>query len=88
MYGGTGSGPGSLPACSWRRFGGLLTQYFFLFFAFILYLCCGIALLARRRIAHAAIFAGATVGGVVAGILLFPPSVDHLFSSFRGQEGP
>lgn len=79
-------GPGIVACVFLATVGGLLTQYFFLFFAFILYLCCGIALLARRRIAHAAIFAGATVGGVVAGILLFPPSVDHLFSSFRGQE--
>ena len=56
-------GPGIVACVFLATVGGLLTQYFFLFFAFILYLCCGIALLARRRIAHAAIFAGATVGG-------------------------
>lgn len=79
-------GPGSVAAVFLATVGGLLTQYFFLFFGFVLYLCCGIALLARRRVAHAALFAAATIGGVVAGILLFPPSVNHLFSSFRGQE--
>lgn len=78
--------PATLLAVFLATVGGLLTQYFFLFFGFALYLCCGIALLLRKRIAHAAGFAAATVGGVVAGILLFPPSVDHLFSSFRGQE--
>lgn len=78
--------PATLLAVFLATVGGLLTQYFFLFFGFALYLCCGIALLLRKRIAHAAGFAAATIGGVVAGILLFPPSVDHLFSSFRGQE--
>lgn len=78
--------PTALLAVFLATVGGLLTQYFFLFFGFALYLCCGIALLLRKRIAHAAGFAAATIGGVVAGILLFPPSVDHLFSSFRGQE--
>ncbi|MDM8245516.1 hypothetical protein QUW40_02765 [Collinsella tanakaei] len=66
--------------------GGFLTQYFFVFFAFVLYLCVGITLLARRRVGNAALFAVSGIGGVAAGILLFPPSIDHLFSSFRGQE--
>ncbi len=66
--------------------GGFLTQYFFVFFAFVLYLCIGVTLLARRRIFSAAGFACAGIGGVLAGMALFPPSIDHLFSSFRGQE--
>lgn len=64
---------------------GFLTQYFFVLFAFPLYLMTGIALLARRRIACAAKFAVATLGGIACGMLAFPPSVSHLFSSSRGQ---
>lgn len=65
---------------------GFLTQYFFVFFAFVLYLSVGLVLLGRRRIGHAALFALGSVGGIAAGFALFPPSFDHLFSSFRGQE--
>ena len=65
---------------------GFLTQYFFVLFAFPLYLLTGILLLAQRRSRCALKFAAATLGGVACGMLLFPPSISHLFSSMRGQE--
>ena len=65
--------------------GGFLTQYFFVFYAFALYLICGVTLLARKRLASAGAFAAATIGGIACAIALFPPSLTHLFSN-RGQQ--
>lgn len=65
---------------------GFLTQYFFVLYAFPLYLCAGIALLAKRRVKDAALFAAGGIGGIAFAMLLFPPSITHLFSSFRGKQ--
>lgn len=65
---------------------GFLTQYFFVLFAFPLYLICGICLLVRGRAWCAAKFAGATVGGIACAVAIFPPSIGHLLASGRGKE--
>ena len=65
---------------------GFLTQYFFVLFAFPLYLLAGVYLLKKKRLSCACKFAVATFGGIAAAMLAFPPSLNHLFASFRGRE--
>lgn len=65
---------------------GFLTQYFFVLFAFPLYLVCGICLLVRRRVRCAAKFALATAGGIACAMAIFPPSIGHLLASGRGKQ--
>lgn len=78
--------PGVCVALFAATLAGFLTQYFYVFFAFALYLLVGLVLLLRRRFAHAGIFAGLCMGGIGAGIAVFPPSLMHLTGSMRGQQ--
>lgn len=65
---------------------GGLTQHFFLPFAFVLYLCSGVLLIARREIASALRFAAGAILGVAAEFALFPWAYDQIFHGYRGEE--
>lgn len=65
---------------------GGLTQYFFLPYAFVLYLCVGIVLLLHREIAAGVRFAIGSIAGALSVFLLFPAAFDHIFSGYRGVE--
>lgn len=59
-------------------FAGLMTQYYFVFYAFFLCLVVGICLLTRREIRAALRFALCAFAGVGAMLLCFPAALGHL----------
>ncbi len=65
---------------------GFLSQYFFVIFAFGLCLAAGILLLFRREIKRALLFAAASIGGIVAGVIAWPAAVQRIFWGDRGPE--
>ena len=60
-------------------FFGMMTQYYFVFYAFFLCLFCIIVLLVKKDCRHAAVFSISALAGVAAMILLFPASLKHIF---------
>lgn len=65
---------------------GGLTQYFFLPYAFVLYLCVGIGLIFHREIVSGIRFAIGAIAGALGVFVLFPAAFDHIFSGYRGVE--
>lgn len=59
---------------------GLMTQYYFVFYAFFLCAACCLYLLCRRRWRDLARFAGCALGGVAVFCLVYPACFDHLFA--------
>ena len=59
---------------------GLMTQYYFVFYAFFLCLGCGLWRLARREWKQAFAFALCAFAGVGLLLLAFPACLDHLFA--------
>ena len=58
---------------------GLLTQYYYVFYAFFLCAACDVYLLAKRRWKDLAWFSCCALGGVAMFCLIYPACFDHLF---------
>ncbi len=65
---------------------GSLTQHYFLIFAFLLTYLPAAHLATRRQLRRALLLGGTALLGVAASVLVFPATIPHLFSSYRGQE--
>jgi hypothetical protein len=59
---------------------GLLTQYYYVFYAFFLCAACDVYLLAKRRWKDLAWFSCCALGGVAMFCLIYPACFDHLFA--------
>ena len=65
---------------------GSLTHYYFIVFAFFY---CGftcVYLLIKRRFKELALYASLSIFGVLLSIIIFPSMIDHIFSSYRGED--
>jgi hypothetical protein len=65
---------------------GSLTQHYFLIFAFLLTYLLATHLATRKQLRRALLLGGIALLGVAASVLVFPATITHLFSSYRGQE--
>ena len=64
---------------SFTIFLGLLTQYYFVFYAFFLCLVCCISFLVRKEYRRLAAFSALSVTGVALAVLAFPACIRHIF---------
>lgn len=65
---------------------GSLTHYYFIIFAFFY---CGLTclyLLIKKRFKELVIYAAFTLVSVMIAIIIFPPMIDHIFMSYRGED--
>ncbi|MDO4460295.1 MAG: hypothetical protein Q4C42_09530, partial [Clostridia bacterium] len=65
---------------------GLLTQYYFVIFAFFVCAVMGIWLLAKKQIKRAFLFAVSVFAGMCGAYVLFPEMRIHIFEGYRGDE--
>ena len=65
---------------------GALTHHYFIIFAFFLSAFSVLYLLLRRRFADAGIFSGVMLAGVGLSIAIFPATLSHIFSGYRGEQ--
>jgi hypothetical protein len=63
---------------------GVLTQYYFLIFAFFWASLCFLVLLLRRQWRQSVVYVASLLGAFFAAYFIFPQSIQHLFSSYRG----
>ncbi len=65
---------------------GSLTHYYFIIFAFFY---CGFTclyLLINKRFKELALYASLAISAVIIAIIIFPPMIDHIFASYRGED--
>lgn len=65
---------------------GALTHHYFIIFAFFLSAFSVLYLLLRRRFADAGISSGVMLAGVGLSIAIFPATLSHIFSGYRGEQ--
>ena len=58
---------------------GMLTQYYFVFYAFFLSLLVCILLLKEKKLKLCSVFAASALGGVLLAVIAFPASLKHIF---------
>ena len=65
---------------------GMLTQYYFLVFAFFLSACYMLFRICRREWGQALRFAVSMGSGLILGTLFFPALLKHIFLGYKGKE--
>lgn len=76
-------GSGRLRLCPWiglAIFLGLMTQYYFVFYAFFLCAFCVLFMLIKKDFKRAAVFSCCAIAGVLCLLAAFPACLEHLFA--------